>query len=122
MISVIAPAKINLFLRICGKNSAGYHLLDSLVAFTDFGDCLTIKPAHRDELFLTGNFADTINVHSKNNLVMRALNAFRQNGGSIGPLHIVLEKRIPVGAGLGGGSSDAAALLLAINVSALLHG
>ena len=115
MISVIAPAKINLFLRICGKNKAGYHLLDSLVAFTEYGDNLTIYPADQDELILTGEFASTINTHTKNNLVIRALNAFRQRGGRIGPLRIVLEKKIPVEAGLGGGSSDAAALLLAIN-------
>jgi 4-diphosphocytidyl-2-C-methyl-D-erythritol kinase len=115
MISVIAPAKINLFLRICGKNNKGYHLLDSLVAFTQFGDNLTIYSADKDELVLTGEFADKINTPTKNNLVTHALNAFRQSGGRIGPLRIVLEKKIPVKAGLGGGSSDAAALLVAIN-------
>ena len=115
MITAIAPAKINLFLRICGKNNAGYHLLDSLVAFTEYGDNLTIYPADKDELILTGEFAGTVNTHTKNNLVIRALNAFRQSGGRIGPLRIVLEKKIPVEAGLGGGSSDAAAFLLAIN-------
>ncbi len=115
MKSILAPAKINLFLRICGKDKAGHHLLDSLVAFTKFGDNLTIYPADKDELVLTGEFAGTLNTHKKNNLVIRALNAFRQSGGSIGPLRIVLEKKIPVKAGLGGGSSDAATLLLAIN-------
>ena len=90
-------------------------MLDSLVAFTQFGDNLTIYSAEKDELVLTGEFAGTINTHIKNNLVIRALNAFRQNGGNIGPLRIILEKKVPVGAGLGGGSSDAAALLLAIN-------
>ena len=115
MINILAPAKINLFLRICGKNDAGYHLLDSLVAFTEYGDNLTIAPADKDELVLTGEFAGTIKTHKKNNLIIRALNAFRQGGGCIGPLRIVLEKKIPVEAGLGGGSSDAAALLLAIN-------
>ena len=115
MINILAPAKINLFLRICGKNDAGYHLLDSLVAFTEYGDNLTISPADKDELVLTGEFAGTIKTHKKNNLIIRALNAFRQGGGCIGPLRIVLEKKIPVEAGLGGGSSDAAALLLAIN-------
>jgi len=115
MINVKAPAKINLFLRICGKNNAGYHLLDSLVAFTEYGDNLTIYPADSDELILTGEFASTINSYTNNNSVICALNAFRQSGGSIGPLRIVLEKKIPVEAGLGGGSSDAAAFLLAIN-------
>ena len=115
MINITAPAKLNLFLRICGKNNAGYHLIDSLVAFTEYGDNLTIYSAEKDELVLTGEFAGTINTHIKNNLVIRALNAFRQNGGNIGPLRIILEKKVPVEAGLGGGSSDAAALLLAIN-------
>ena len=53
MINVIAPAKINLFLRICGKNDAGYHLLDSIVAFTEYGDSLSINSADQDELVLT---------------------------------------------------------------------
>ena len=65
MISVIAPAKINLFLRICGRNSAGYHLLDSLVAFTEYGDKLTICAADQDELILTGEFAGRSNTHKK---------------------------------------------------------
>ena len=115
MINITAPAKLNLFLRICGKNNAGYHLIDSLVAFTEYGDNLTVCSAEKDELILTGEFAGTINTHIKNNLVIRALNAFRQSGGDIGPLRIILEKKVPVEAGLGGGSSDAAALLLAIN-------
>ena len=115
MINITAPAKLNLFLRICGKNNAGYHLIDSLVAFTEYGDNLTVYSAEKDELVLTGEFAGTINTHIKNNLVIRALNAFRQSGGNIGPLRIILEKKVPVEAGLGGGSSDAAALLLAIN-------
>lgn len=117
MIGVLAPAKINLFLRICGRNDAGYHHIDSLIAFTEFGDYLTIEPANEDVLVLTGDFANMVDIPKKNNLVIRALNAFRQRGGSIGPSRIILEKRIPVGAGLGGGSSDAAALLLAANAA-----
>ena len=99
MINITAPAKLNLFLRICGKNNAGYHLIDSLVAFTEYGDNLTVYSAEKDELVLTGEFAGTINTHIKNNLVIRALNAFRQSGGNIGPLRIILEKKVPVGGG-----------------------
>ena len=73
MINITAPAKLNLFLRICGKNNAGYHLIDSLVAFTEYGDNLTVCSAEKDELVLTGEFAGTINTHIKNNLVIRAL-------------------------------------------------
>ncbi len=115
MISVLAPAKINLFLRICGKNDLGYHLLDSLVAFTEFGDQLTIEPAKDDQFILTGNFADLVDLSKNNNLVMQALDAFRNAGGAFGKSCVTLNKNIPVGAGLGGGSSDAAALLRALN-------
>lgn len=115
MIEVLAPAKINLFLRVCGKNNVGLHLLDSLVAFTEFGDQLTIEPANKDLLTLVGDFAGVIKASTKNNIVMRALNAFRDAGGAFGQSHITLNKKIPVGAGLGGGSTDAANLLRALN-------
>ena len=114
MITVVAPAKINLFLRICGKNDAGYHLLDSAVVFTRFGDRLTIESANDDQLTITGEFASELE-SVDHNLVMKALRGFRAAGGVIGGLSIKLEKNIPVGAGLGGGSADAAALLRAVN-------
>jgi 4-diphosphocytidyl-2-C-methyl-D-erythritol kinase len=114
MITVVAPAKINLFLRICGKTDAGYHLLDSAIAFTRFGDHLTIEPAHDDQLAIIGEFASGLE-SADDNLVMTALRGFRAAGGVIGGLSITLEKNIPVGAGLGGGSADAAALLHAVN-------
>ena len=115
MIEVLAPAKINLFLRVCGQNDVGLHLLDSLVVFTEFGDQLTIEPANEDLFTLVGDFAGIIKANTKNNLVVRALNAFRDAGGAFGQSHITLNKKIPIGAGLGGGSTDAAALLRALN-------
>jgi 4-diphosphocytidyl-2-C-methyl-D-erythritol kinase len=115
MITVVARAKINLFLRVCGKIDAGYHLLDSAVVFTNFGDHLTIEPANNDQLAIVGEFASGLN-SADDNLVMTALRGFRAAGGVIGGLSITLEKNIPVGAGLGGGSADAAALLNAVNV------
>ncbi len=114
MITIVAPAKINLFLRICGKTDDGYHLLDSAIVFTHFGDHLTIEPAHDDQLAIIGEFASGL-ANADDNLVMTALNGFRAAGGVIGGLSITLEKNIPVGAGLGGGSADAAALLRAVN-------
>ena len=114
MITVVAPAKINLFLRICGKTDAGYHLLDSAVVFTRFGDHLTIESANEDQLFITGEFASGLD-SADDNLVITALRGFRAAGGVIGGLSITLEKNIPVGAGLGGGSADTAALLRAVN-------
>ena len=115
MISILAPAKINLFLRICGKNAVGYHLLDSLVAFTEFGDLLTIEPANEDQFILTSDFTKALEISTQNNLAARALNAFRSAGGVFGKSRITLNKKIPVGAGFGGGSTDAAALLRALN-------
>jgi 4-diphosphocytidyl-2-C-methyl-D-erythritol kinase len=114
MITIVAPAKINLFLRICGKTDAGYHLLDSAIAFTRFGDHLTIEPAKDDRLTIIGEFAVGLD-SADENLVMTVLRGFRAAGGVIGGLSITLEKSIPVGAGLGGGSADAAALLHAVN-------
>ena len=114
MITVLAPAKINLFLRICGKTDAGYHLLDSTVVFSNFGDHLTIALANDDQLAITGEFGGRLD-GGDDNLVMKALTGFRAAGGVIGGLSITLEKNIPVGAGLGGGSADAAALLRAVN-------
>ncbi|MFZ8923627.1 MAG: 4-(cytidine 5'-diphospho)-2-C-methyl-D-erythritol kinase, partial [Candidatus Puniceispirillaceae bacterium] len=125
MISVLAPAKINLFLRVCGKDDRGYHHLDSLIVFTEFGDRLTFEPAANDALIVTGEFSKALdnaeiatprfNRQTQDNLVMRALDGYRQAGGVIDGLAITLEKNIPVGAGLGGGSADAAALLRAVN-------
>lgn len=118
MTAIDAPAKINLFLRICGKTAQGYHLLDSVTVFTDFGDRLTVTPAARDRLVFKGpfaNFLDQPAVRGPDNLVMRALAAFRAGGGVLGPVEITLDKHIPVGAGLGGGSADAAALLRLAN-------
>ncbi|MGA0972442.1 MAG: 4-(cytidine 5'-diphospho)-2-C-methyl-D-erythritol kinase, partial [Candidatus Puniceispirillaceae bacterium] len=129
MISVLAPAKINLFLRVCGKDDRGYHHLDSLIVFTEFGDRLTFEPAANDALIVTGEFStaldnaeiatprfnrQTQDNRGADNLVMRALDGYRQAGGVIDGLAITLEKNIPVGAGLGGGSADAAALLRAV--------
>ena len=114
MITAVAPAKINLFLRICGKIDAGYHLLDSAIVFTRFGDHLTIELADDDQLAISGEFASELD-STDDNLVMIALRGFRAAGGVIRGLSITLEKNIPIGAGLGGGSADAAALLRAVN-------
>ena len=128
IITEMAPAKINLYLRICGRRDDGYHLLDSAVIFTAFGDQISLTPATTDSLTITGAFADAlINQTPANpavpdvnhqNLCMQALAAFRDAGGVIAPLAITLDKRIPVGAGLGGGSADAAAILRALNANA----
>ncbi|WP_438996522.1 4-(cytidine 5'-diphospho)-2-C-methyl-D-erythritol kinase [Candidatus Puniceispirillum sp.] len=136
-ITEMAPAKVNLYLRICGRRDDGYHLLDSAVIFTAFGDQISLTPAITDSLTVTGSFAAALtNITDSNistypitnsaitnsatapNLCMQALAAFRDAGGVIPPVAITLEKRIPVGAGLGGGSADAAAMLRALNAHA----
>ena len=106
-IKLIAPAKVNLFLHVLGKNENNYHNLQSLITFTDFGDEIIISPA--DEFkFLFDSTADNL-PHDENNLVICAAKALA--GALNKPLncHIHLTKNIPIGAGLGGGSSDAAA-------------
>lgn len=112
-----APAKVNLSLQITGRRDDGYHLLDSLVVFTAFGDQLGFQQATEDRLDLSGPFAHALDC-DQDNICLQALRLFRNAGGQLDPIHIRLEKQIPVGAGLGGGSSDAAAVLRFANAAA----
>jgi 4-diphosphocytidyl-2-C-methyl-D-erythritol kinase len=109
-----APAKVNLCLQITGRRADGYHLLDSVVVFTSFGDSLVVRPAQNaggtDSIDISGPFAPAI-AGEPQNICLRAISGYREAGGVIAPLSVSLEKHIPVGAGLGGGSSDAAAIL-----------
>ena len=109
-----APAKLNLNLRVTGRRDDGYHLLDSVVVFTGFGDWIELMPAHEDSVAVTGDFASSVGA-SEDNICFRALAAFRGHGGVTGCHSITIDKRIPVGAGLGGGSSDAAVILRYLN-------
>jgi 4-diphosphocytidyl-2-C-methyl-D-erythritol kinase len=106
-----APAKINLSLHITGKRADGYHLLDSLVAFTEFGDELEFSEAPDVSLAVKGEFSHELAQDSANNLVLKAAVALRETMSVSDGVHITLSKAIPVGAGLGGGSADAAAVL-----------
>ena len=109
-----APAKLNLNLRITGRRDDGYHLLDSVVVFTAFGDWIELEPAQVDRVAVTGDFASSVGA-GEDNICFRALAAFRDHGGVADCHSITIDKRIPVGAGLGGGSSDAAAILRYLN-------
>ena len=102
-----APAKVNLNLRITGRRSDGYHLLDSVVVFTGFGDWIELEPAQEDSVAVRGDFASSVG-SGENNICFGALGAFRDYGGVADCFSITIDKQIPVGAGLGGGSSDAA--------------
>jgi 4-diphosphocytidyl-2-C-methyl-D-erythritol kinase len=108
--AVLAPAKVNLTLRILGRRADGYHELESLVAFAPFGDQLTFRPDGPLELDVSGPMADGAGPLA-DNLVLRAARALaaRIDGLRLG--RFALHKELPSGAGLGGGSADAAAAL-----------
>ena len=110
-----APAKINLTLRILGRRDDGYHELDSIVAKVTLYDDLFFRRRRDGEIRLNCSGFDCGPVEE--NLVFRAAKLLSENQGAcpVGGADIELTKRIPAGAGLGGGSSDAAATLLALN-------
>jgi 4-diphosphocytidyl-2-C-methyl-D-erythritol kinase len=105
-----APAKINLTLHVLGRRADGYHALESLVAFAGTGDTLSLEPDPALSLAVTGPTAEAAGADA-DNLVLKAarLLADRVDGLRLGRFHLV--KRLPVVAGIGGGSSDAAAAL-----------
>lgn len=107
-----APAKINLALHVTGRRADGYHSLEMLVAFAEVGDELEAAPARQDSLSISGPFAAGLG-NGESNLVLRALGAFRQRWPGALPdgIDLRLAKNLPVAAGLGGGSADAAAAL-----------
>ena len=105
-----APAKLNLYLHVLGRRADGYHDIDSLVVGLDAGDRLTIAPAADLRLEVSGPFAANLGA-PRDNLVMAAARGLREACGTNAGAMIHLEKRLPVAAGLGGGSADAAAAL-----------
>ena len=106
-----SPAKINLYLAITGRRADGFHDLISVVSPLAWGDTLTLEPAPEVSLVCSD---PSLSVDDSN-LVMKAAHAFQRTTGFRGGARFVLEKRIPVGAGLGGGSSNAAAALRGLN-------
>jgi len=108
--SVEAPAKVNLTLHVVGKRDDGYHLLDSLVAFAGVGDTLEFSPADTLDLDVTGPTADQIPADGEN-IVLKAARLLSEAAGVSRGAAITLVKRLPVAAGIGGGSADAAAAL-----------
>lgn len=107
----LAPAKVNLFLHVGPVDADGYHPLASLVAFADVGDRVSVVPSDRLSLSVVGPFADGLTGEG-DNLILRAVRALAAAGGVPEPgLAFTLDKRLPIAAGLGGGSSDAGAAL-----------
>lgn len=110
MLTETAPAKINLTLRVLGRRADGYHELESLVAFANLADRLTLDPGDALALDVVGAFA-AASGNVSDNLVLKAVNALRARVDGLKTGHFKLEKNIPVAAGVGGGSADAAAAL-----------
>ena len=107
----LAPAKVNLYLHVGPPGADGYHPVCSLMAFADVGDWLTARPSEALGLSVEGPFAAAL-AGEGDNLVLRAVRALlAQAGAAQRPLHLTLDKQLPVAAGLGGGSSDAGAAL-----------
>jgi 4-diphosphocytidyl-2-C-methyl-D-erythritol kinase len=100
-----APAKINLFLHVLGRNPDGYHRIDSLAVFAGLADTLAAEPDTALTLAIEGPFATAL-AAEPDNLVLRAARALGPGGA-----RLVLHKHLPVAAGIGGGSADAAAAL-----------
>lgn len=113
-----APAKINLTLRVIGRRADGYHELESLVAFAARGDTLALRPDALMSLSITGPSADACGPIA-NNLVLKAVAALSARVPGLKAGHFQLDKNLPVAAGIGGGSSDAAA---ALRLAARLNG
>ena len=111
MLTLPAPGKLNLFLHITGRRPDGYHELQTLFALLDQGDTLHFAPA--DTLTLECDQAGVPTDH--NNLILRAAHLLQSHTGCQKGARIVLEKHLPMGGGVGGGSSDAATALLGLN-------
>ncbi len=107
-----APAKLNLFLHITGRRADGYHNLQTLFQLLDYGDQLDFSLNHSGNIHLSPTIQG---VPSEQNLVYKAAKMLQQHSGCALGADITLHKRLPMGGGLGGGSSDAATTLLGLN-------
>ncbi len=116
-----APAKINLYLHVTGARPDGYHLLDSMLSFTGLIDIIEVAEHPELSLLTTGNFAENLHNDADHNLAMRAARLLQEQQQWRLGAGLVLTKNIPVSAGLGGGSADAAATLRLLNEYWGLH-
>lgn len=108
-----APAKLNLFLRITGRRADGYHLLQTVFRLLDWGDSIRLRV--RDDGVVARHGASVDGVAEADDLAVRAAKLLKSESNSRKGADIVVEKAIPAGAGFGGGSSDAATVLVALN-------
>ena len=107
-----APAKINLFLHVMGRQQNGYHCLQTVFQFLDYADELEFDVSNGKLILLKSNYQQ---VKSDDDLIMQAAQALKQASGVNKGVAISIDKHIPIGGGLGGGSSDAATTLVALN-------
>src|SRR5262245_23844943 len=107
-----APGKLNLMLRVTGRRADGYHLLQTVIRFIDRGDALSFRVREDDTVTRTNGVAG---IPPDEDLAVRAARLLQRVTATRLGAEITLEKRLPVGGGLGGGSSDAATTLLALN-------
>lgn len=108
-----APAKLNLFLHINGRREDGYHELQTLFQFIEYCDFLDFKVTDKPNLKLHSNMSAV--VADNDNLILQAAKSLQEYSGCQQGAEIWLDKRLPMGGGLGGGSSDAATTLVALN-------
>lgn len=119
--NVFAPAKLNLYLHVTKRLSNGYHALDSLVAFADIGDTITIEPADHFQFSVTGPFSGALQESdldsgpNSTNLIVKAVRELATLTKQQPNVSITLTKNLPCGGGIGGGSSDAATTLWALS-------
>lgn len=111
-LTCFAPAKLNLFLHVVGRRDDGYHLLETVFRFLDFGDTLRLR-RRDDGRIVRVTALDTVS--EEQDLCLRAARLLQQHSGARLGVDIALDKRLPMGGGLGGGSSDAASVLLGLN-------
>ena len=107
---MLAPAKINLDLLITGRREDGYHLLDSIVVFTDIGDELTAEKSDKLSLVISGPYAEDLN-DQNDNLILLAARQICEYANIPPHIKFHLNKKMPISSGIGGGSADAAAAL-----------
>ncbi|WP_149196030.1 4-(cytidine 5'-diphospho)-2-C-methyl-D-erythritol kinase [Luteimonas suaedae] len=108
-----APAKLNLFLRITGRRPDGYHALQTVFRLLDWGDTLRLRPRNDGRIVRHG--ASAAGVESAEDLAVRAAELLQKEANVSQGADIIVEKRMPVGGGFGGGSSDAATVLVALD-------
>lgn len=117
--SLPSPAKINRFLHITGRRADGYHCLQTLFQFLDYGDQLSF--ATREDNAIVLNPPAPMDIPLETNLIYRAATALQQAANTQQGITIGVEKILPIGTGLGGGSSNAATTLVALNAAWKLH-